>query len=89
MADEGFTIDMTIPGMRRKVALTVLKHRLGMAIHFHKTDSYALEMARQWSMKEEPKNRPKVEFRTMKQALAWVESEVAKFEENQNDTTPV
>jgi len=89
MADEGFTIDMTIPGMRRKVALTVLKHRLEMAIHFRRTDAMALHAARGWAMKEEPKNRPKVEFRTMKQALAWVQSEVAKFEENQNDTTPV
>ena len=84
MVDEGFTIDMTIPGMRRKVALTVLKHRLGMAIHFRKTDSYALYAAREWALKEEPKNRPKTEFKTMKQALAWVEAEVAKFEENQD-----
>jgi hypothetical protein len=82
--NEGFTIDMTQPGMRRKVALTVLKHRLGMAIHFRKTDSYALAMARQWALQAEPKDRPKTEFKTMKQALAWVEAEVAKFEENQD-----
>lgn len=88
MTDEGFTIDMTIPGMRRLVALKVLKSRLGMAVHFRRTDAFALEAARGWALKEEPKLRPK-RFSTMKQALDWVEAELAKYptpEEVQNGT---
>ena len=76
--NEGFTIDMTQPGMRRKVAMVVLMHRLEMAIHFRKTDSMALHSARGWALKEEPKNRPKTEFKTMRQALVWVKAQVDK-----------
>jgi hypothetical protein len=87
-ASGGFTIDMTIPGMRRLVALKVLKSRLQMAVHFRRTDAFALESARGWALKEHPKDRPK-RFSTMKQALAWVEAELAKYptpEEVQNGT---
>lgn len=86
--DTGFTIDMTIPGMRRLVALKVLRSRLNMAIHFRRTDSFALEAARGWALKVYPSERPK-RFTTMKQALAWVEAELEKYptpEEVQNGT---
>lgn len=76
--DGGFTIDMKQPGARHFVAMNVLKSRLNMGIHFRRTDAYALHSARGWAEKlaKERGQKPPVHFKTMKQALTWVESEL-------------
>ena len=87
MTDEGFMIDMTVPGVRRAVALAVIRSRLKMATHFKRTDSLALEAARQHAFKEETLVAPKGQFKTMKQALAWVEQEIDAQEKKNAETT--
>lgn len=84
MTDKGFTLDMTIPGMREAVAFAVLESRLKMAIHFKRTDSYALQASRGWAEKV---GYPNPNFRTMKQALAFVE-DVNKQIQEANSATP-
>jgi len=78
---EGFIIDMTVPGRKRQVALVVLRGRLKMATHFKRTDTMALHAARGWAAKEE---NPPPYFKTMRQALVWVEAECEKFEAAEN-----
>ena len=71
--DKGFMIDMTIPGVKEAVAMAVLQSRLKMAIHFKRTDAFALQSARNWAARFE---HPNPNFKTMKQAKAWVDSVV-------------
>lgn len=76
--NKGFMIDMRKEGMKEAVALTVLRSRFKMAIHFGRTDSFALQqcrtMAANWGYRERP-------MKTMKQALAWVEEMLEPLEE--------
>lgn len=76
MTDKGFTLDMTIPGMREAVAFAVLRSRLRLSIHFKRTDSIALHAAREWAEKlKYPKK-----INTTKQALEFVEEVIAQVE---------
>lgn len=81
MADKSFMLDMNIPGMREAVAFTVLESRLRLAISFKRTDSYALQAARGWAEKV---GYPNPNFRTMKQAKAFVDEVLKQMEDARN-----
>lgn len=87
MTDSGFTIDMTQPGVRRAVALAVIRSRLKMSLHFRRADSFALQSARAWALKEETLVSPGNSLRTTKQALTWVEKEIEAQEKKNAETT--
>ena len=51
------------PDIRQRLAMIALKGRLGFSIRSGRTDAFALQAARGWAG---------INFRTTKQALAWV-----------------
>lgn len=59
--------------LRHALAMIVLKGRFEMAIRFGQTDRYALTMSRYWA---ERAGYDGPSFRTMKQALAWVLTQI-------------
>lgn len=61
------------PAWRRPVAMIALRGRLQLAIRLKKTDRYALEAARGWAGLAGFEG---ANFRTMKEALAWVETQI-------------
>jgi hypothetical protein len=65
---------------RERIAMVSLKGRLSYAIRIKRTDSFALTAARGWAARQgvEP-------FKTMKQALAWVEARLTELKEQDND----
>lgn len=70
---DAIVIAPVTPDLRQHLAIIVLKGRLSMAIRFGQTDSYALQMSRYWAERGGYTGKP---FRTMKQALAWVLTQI-------------
>ena len=72
--EEDIVIAPVTPDIRQRLAMLALKGRLGFAIRAGRTDSFALYSARGWAEKAGYKGS----LKTMKQALRWVESQLAE-----------
>ncbi|QDF15935.1 hypothetical protein HWC34_gp25 [Microbacterium phage Alex44] len=63
------------PETRKRLALIMLRARLTLAIQMGSTDTFALHRARGWAKKL----GITVGVKTMKQNLRWIESEIKKI----------